>query len=506
MQIAVTGGAPLVICEISDLGGMAGLFGASWDRHDDIFLGRGSRGIQRVSANGGEPETVMTVNAGEVAHGPQLLPDGEHLLFTLATDEPGSERWDRAQIVVQSLKSRARKTLIQNGSDARYIPSSGYIIYAEGTTLRAIAFDATRLETVGEPMSIVDDVRRATEDGATGAAQFGASATGTLAYIPGGVPPTYRSLALIDMKGETKVLAVLPGLNHTPRFSANGQQIAWQGGDGNIWIHDRTGTRATRQLTSNGTSNAPVWTPDDRIVFQASRDGDTGLFWQPADGSAGAELLLRTEPGFSDIPTSVSTDGKTFLFLKRSNPVRGDRSKSSEREDGIWMLPLVGARTPRRLIALEPAESRFGAAVFSTNGRWIAYKAQPGGSVYVEPFPPTGAPRSLITSEQSWAPMWAPDGKRLLFLGGPRRSGFFGVDILRSDASFEYGPPKHLFDVKIPVNTFGDGGRIADVSPDGKNIVAFQDARVPDAAPAPSKIHVVLGWVTGLQPRQARVY
>ena len=388
--------------------------------------------------------------------------------------------------------------VIQNGSDARYVASSGHIIYAHGSTLRAIAFDAARLRVVGDPASIVDNVRRANVDGATGTAQFGVSATGMLAYVPGGVPPTYRSLALIDMKGESTVLEVLPGLNHTPRFSADGERIAWQGGDGNIWIYDRTGARAKRRLTSDGTSSAPVWTRDDRIVFRSGRGGDSGLFWQAADGSASAERLLRSEPGFSDVPTSVSPDGKTLLFLKRRDPIQRDWPEDSER-DGIWMLPLAGTKTPRRLMETSRGESHYGAAVFSPDGRWIVYHAQPGSVTYVEPFPPTGA-RHHIPSEQNWSPMWAPDGERLLFLTGPRRSRFYAVDILKKDASFEYGPPKRIFDVKTPVNTFGNGGRIADMSPDGKYIVAFVANESGSDPQAPSTIDVVLGWLVGLQP------
>jgi len=57
--------------------------------------------------------------------------------------------------------------------------------------------------------------------------------------------------------------------------------------------------------------------------------------------------------------------------------------------------------------------------------------------------------------------------------------------------------------VQTPVNTFGDGGRIADLSPDGKHVVAFLGE---PAAPPPSKIDVVLGWTADLQPRQARGY
>lgn len=45
----------------------------------------------------------MRVNDDEEAHGPQMLPDGDHLLFTLATGT-SADRWDRARIVVQSTR------------------------------------------------------------------------------------------------------------------------------------------------------------------------------------------------------------------------------------------------------------------------------------------------------------------------------------------------------------------------------------------------------------------
>ena len=39
----------------------------------------------RVSANGGTPELVIKVNDGEQLDGPQLLADGESVLFTVTT-------------------------------------------------------------------------------------------------------------------------------------------------------------------------------------------------------------------------------------------------------------------------------------------------------------------------------------------------------------------------------------------------------------------------------------
>ena len=43
----------------------------------------------------------MRVKEGETAYNPQMLPDGEHVLFTLAAGKAPS-RWDRAQILVES--------------------------------------------------------------------------------------------------------------------------------------------------------------------------------------------------------------------------------------------------------------------------------------------------------------------------------------------------------------------------------------------------------------------
>ena len=67
----------------------------------------------RVSENGGQPELLAGVK-DSLAWGPQLLPGGEAVLFALAgfasPFEPTTDAWDKAQIVVQSLKSGERKT------------------------------------------------------------------------------------------------------------------------------------------------------------------------------------------------------------------------------------------------------------------------------------------------------------------------------------------------------------------------------------------------------------
>jgi serine/threonine-protein kinase len=111
-RIALSGGAAVTVCQ-ADFP-----YGMSWDG-DTIFFGQGSKGIMRVPANGGKPEMVVSVKTGELAHGPQLLPDGQTLLFTLATGVSAAERadrWDKARIVAESLKSHERTTVIDGAA------------------------------------------------------------------------------------------------------------------------------------------------------------------------------------------------------------------------------------------------------------------------------------------------------------------------------------------------------------------------------------------------------
>jgi serine/threonine-protein kinase len=150
-RIAVTGGVAVTICPADNP------FGISWSS-DSIVFGQGSKGIMRVSPNGGPPEVLVRVKDGEQAHGPQLLPGGRHVLFTLATGT-ALDRWRKARVVVQSLTSGEPRTLIEGGRDARYAPT-GHLVYARDGTVFAVAFDARRLETMGGSVPVIEGVRQ----------------------------------------------------------------------------------------------------------------------------------------------------------------------------------------------------------------------------------------------------------------------------------------------------------------------------------------------------------
>ncbi len=223
-KIAVSGGAAMTLCPADSP------FGVSWGE-DGIVFGQGSKGIMRVDADGGEAKLLVSVKAGEFAHGPQVLPGGDAVLYTLATGE-GEDRWDNAKIVVQSLKPGSEPKTILQGSDARYVPT-GHIVYALGGTLFAVPFDLQQMKITSGPLPVVKGVLRAENN--TGAAHFSFSNTGSLIYIPGPVLETgVETLATMGRDGEIERLKLPSKSYGYPRVSPDGSRVAftigvWQG-------------------------------------------------------------------------------------------------------------------------------------------------------------------------------------------------------------------------------------------------------------------------------------
>ena len=217
-RIPVVGGQASMIVETETP------FGISWPVEDTILFGQGRNGIWRATPNGVASQ-VFTVEAGQEAHGPQLLPDRDHVLYTIASGD-SRERWDTSEIMVGSLTTKLTTRLGITGSDARYIAETGHLVYAVGTKLFAAPFDIDRLTAgMGLPVGI-DDVSRA--GGAyTGAANFSVSDNGTLIYVPG-APLGLMALAFFRPDGTfEKQLALRPGRYVRPRASPKGQRVAF---------------------------------------------------------------------------------------------------------------------------------------------------------------------------------------------------------------------------------------------------------------------------------------
>ena len=360
-------------------------------------------------------------------------------------------------------------------------------MYALGANLFAIRFDVKKLQVIGGPIPVVEDVMRS-RPGNTAATFFSVSNNGSLAAVSGTSSPGGVGLAFVDKNGAKKPFAVAPSGFASPRISPDGKQVAVQVNDGAelyISVSDIAGKSAMRRLTFGGDNYAPLWTRDgQRIIFTSNRDGDVALFWQRADGSGSAERLTKAEKGVIHIPESASPDGK-FVTLQAGN--------------GVWILSLEGDRKMKSLIEVSSPASANRSA-FSPDGHWLVYQSgvTGRGEIYVQPFPPTGAKYQISGPGGLW-PLWSPDGKQIFYVAVGRGSPFVIVAVdIQTKPSF--GIVKSTL---LPIEGLIQNGtsRNYDITPDGKEIIATFLPEQTQSGDRGLQINVVLNWFTELQQR-----
>jgi len=473
-RVPVTGGVGLSLCPIDPR------ISLSWDR--DAILFSQPAGIMRVQANGGNPETLVGAASGERLYGPQMLPDGETLLFTRAKGN-SADAWDSADIIAQTLKSGERRTILRGGSDARYL-SSGHLVYAVRGVLYAVAFDPTRLVATGAPVPVVVGVRRV-PGGVTGSAHYSVSESGVLAYTPG--PPSAAqgdsSLAWIDEKGVVDVLKLPGGPYESPRISPDGTRMVFGRDDGkeaNVWVYALDGSSAERRLTFGGRNRIPVWSGDGRrVAFQSDRDGDLAIWWQAADVSgAGAERLTKPEPGTAHIPESWSRTDDLLSF----SAVQGTTT--------LWTLSLRDRKASQFGNVRSPSPLN---SEFSPDGKWIAYTLREGViAVFVEPFPATGDKVQISkVEENAHHSLWSRDGKTLFYI--PGAEPLVGVTI--ATRPFSVGNPRPT---KLPNNNPVGAPRNFDIAADGQRFIFTTGQGSGTYAP---QVQVVVNWFEELKAR-----
>ena len=473
-KVPISGGPATKLCDLE-----APPVGASWGPNNKIVFANISGGLLQVSADGGTPEELTTLDREkqEVTHRlPSLLPGGTAVLFTVRKRLLG--RWDDSQIVVQSLVTGERKVLIENGAEANYVPT-GHLVFARLGTLMAVPFDLARLEVTGGPVGIIDGVYQAVNmpnsDIDTGAAMFTFSETGSLQYLPGEIyPDQEHSLVWVDREGVAQPLSAPKRPYLAPRLSPDGKRIAFftMGSKQDIWVYDMARDTLTR-LTVEGINSWPSWTPDGRrITFSSRRSGHrANLFWQPADASGPAERLALSDDR-QEAP-SWSPDGKTLVFIS---------------QEDIWVLSSDGDRTPWPFLETPFSERH---PAFSPDGRWLAYSSDVTGrpEVYVQAYPGPGG-RHHISTDGGQSPAWAPSGRELFYRNADK---MMAVDI-ETDPTFVAGRPHMLFEDPY-ANAWP--GRGYDVTPDGHRFLM-----VPPVEPEPANwthVIVVLNWFEELK-------
>jgi serine/threonine-protein kinase len=468
-RVPTGGGAPIA------LGAAQNPWGVSWDADGVIRYGQGSDGIWQVSPNGGAPSPLIAVGKGEAAHGPQLLPGGNWVLFTFRPSSQDS--WDQAQIVAQSLESGERIVLIERGRDARYV-WTGHLVYGLNGVLLGVPFDVRARRVTGPAVSLVEGVMDA--DVRTGAMHFAVSNDGTLVYLSGALGER-STLSWVDRDGRREPLPAdaLP-YSHA-RVSPDGTRVAVEiaGRDGvDIHLFDLARKTLTRLTSSPVHGRSPLWTPDSqRVVFYSDADGG-GLYSMAADGT-GAIRRLTTLRGFQT-PYSWADGGRTLVYDERS----ADQLTLAD----IYALSADGEPTATPLLRTPTNEME---PAVSPNGRWLAYTARDtaGEDVYVRPFPRVDGGRWRISTEGGDSPLWSRDGRQLFFIS---RGRAMSVPI-ETAPGFRPGTPTVMFDLPPFYRSSARIGRQWDIEPDGDRFLILNPGEVAGEH-SQSRMVVVLNW------------
>ena len=134
-KVDLRGGGAVTIARISG--------DASWGRDGQILVGAAVAGVQRVPAAGGDAVTLVAPEPGFLFGDPQVLPDGRSFLYSRSRAGGISETF------VRSLDRDDASSVLQ-GATARYAPS-GYLVFARGSGLNAIAFDLRSVAPAAPP-------------------------------------------------------------------------------------------------------------------------------------------------------------------------------------------------------------------------------------------------------------------------------------------------------------------------------------------------------------------
>jgi serine/threonine-protein kinase len=132
------------------------------------------------------------------------------------------------------------------------------------------------------------------------------------------------------------------------------------------------------------------------------------LYWQRADGTGETQRL--TESPNAQLPTSWHPSGKYLAFAETN----------TETDSDIMILPMEGDEAsgwkpgkPAVFLNSPAAESE---AMFSPDGRWIAYVSNESGrnEIFVRPFPGPGGKWQISTGGGNY-PAWSRTRHELFY-------------------------------------------------------------------------------------------
>ena len=442
----------------------------TWGPDDMIAFTEGGS-LWQVPATGGDRELVVEGSPETTAyHRPEFLPGGEAVLLDGRTAE------DETFVAAVDLTDGSVTRLVEDATDPIYL-QGGRLVYSRADGLWATEFDLGTVSTNGRPAPVLRGVSRAGPGAGSdrvGAAQFGLSPGGTLAYRPAGEEGRSASLLWIDRDGLTQPLGSAASIENgrifLARLSPDGERIVIDGRDdagGSLWMYDtRSNIRAPFVVGYEASS--PVWSPDgDWVYFSGNRGAGDSIYRKAASGIGDPEEIAPAE-GQSLFPSSMSADGTRLLY---------------EQEGQLWEIDVTEGASSARVVIEGGGEHREGA--LSPDGRHIAFRRRAGDShaVWVRAVDGSGETQvSQLGGEQA---TWSPDGRELFYVDD---GDLYVVDV-RREPRLATGEPRLLVS-----GGFMESRGIVRYQPtaDGLRFLVADESRANEDRR--EEITVVVGW------------
>lgn len=454
-RVPVTGGTAVTVAPLGQYRGEGGWAAAdvsvAWD--GDHIVGSRATGIWIVPANGGDVREIVTVDPSlEVALMPRLIDGGRHVLYALR--RVGQTGPDAFSIIAQPVSGGSRKVLVTAGRLPIPLPS-GHLAYLRGTDLMAIRFDEASQSVSGDAVVVARDMP----------GQMAVSATGTLVYVPV-TTLTARTAVWVDRRGVEEQIGMPPQSMTMLRLSPDGSRLSIaSGAEIRVWTFAKSTMTRLREEEAGHWDTA--WMPDgNRLLFSIGRVIATNrILMKAADGSGTATTVIPNAAGF---PNDVSNDGKVLLYHRNL--------------DELMLYRLDGSGPPQQIV-----KGRALNAVFSPDGRWVAYQGGPNNrvEVFVRAFPGLDAGQWQVSTAGGRYPVWSPNGRELFFLSDAGDLTAVAVD---STKGFATGAPVPLF--RTDAYEMTSNSRPFDIAPDGKRFVFPK--RINEGRPT---INVVTNWL-----------
>lgn len=294
---------------------MSLLLGGSWNADGVILFGSNNGPIIRVSSAGGNASPVTTVDRtrDETNHtDPIFLPDGRRFLYLRR-----SSRRENAGIYVGSLDAKPGQHSLKRIQPADFnfgytsprSGSLGHLLFLQDDNLVMQSFDDRRLEVVGEPVPIAEQV------GISITRAFFSVSKDVLAYRGGGGAST--QLTWYDREGQNLGRAGEPGFYEDVVLSRDASHVAYtppsEGGNRQIWSMSVPQGISNRVTFLQEGARSPVWSPDGKFIAYSSVRG-SGIYLKAADNT-GSEVPIIQSGGLK-FGNDWSHDGRYLLYTE----------------------------------------------------------------------------------------------------------------------------------------------------------------------------------------------